>query len=94
MHKSSDSYIYLFIYLYLKRFYWFRGLIIFFDLIEHIHCPFQDEEFLILLEKGVVLPTRNVHGSDYCLLNVFPDQIIGRAIIAYVVCLNFPFFMC
>lgn len=45
----------------------------------------QDEEFVILLEKGVIPHTRHVRGSNYCLMNVFPDRIPGRAIIVSVV---------
>lgn len=48
----------------------------------------QDEEFVRLLEKGVVPRTHNVRGSNYCLMNVFPDRITGRAIIISVVCGN------
>lgn len=49
---------------------------------------FQDEEFVVLLERGVVPHTQNVRGSNYCLINVFPDRIPGRAIIISVVCLR------
>lgn len=48
----------------------------------------QHEEFVKLLEKGVVPRTHNVRGSNYCLMNVFPDRIPGRAIIISVVCGN------
>lgn len=47
----------------------------------------QDEEFVVLLERGVVPRTHNVRGSNYCLINVFPDRIPGRAIITSVVCI-------
>lgn len=54
----------------------------------HIPLNFwlQDEEFVVLLERGVVPHTHNVRGSNYCLMNVFPDRITGRAIIISVVC--------
>lgn len=54
----------------------------------HIPLNFwlQDEEFVVLLERGVVPRTHNVRGSNYCLMNVFPDRITGRAIIISVVC--------
>lgn len=45
----------------------------------------QDEEFVIVLEKGIAPHTRHVRGSNYCLLNVFEDRISGRAIIISVV---------
>lgn len=47
----------------------------------------QDEEFVVLLEEGVVPRTHNSRGSNYCFINVFPDRIPGRAIIISVVCL-------
>ncbi|GMN23995.1 hypothetical protein TIFTF001_040520 [Ficus carica] len=45
----------------------------------------RDEEFVILLEKGVVPHTHNVRGSNYCIMNIFPDRIPGRAIIVSVI---------
>lgn len=45
----------------------------------------QKEEFVVLLEKNQVPHTRHVRGSNYCLINVFPDRIPGRAIIISVV---------
>jgi N-acetyl-gamma-glutamylphosphate reductase len=45
----------------------------------------QDEEFVVVLEKGIAPQTRHVRGSNYCLLNVFEDRISGRAIIISVV---------
>lgn len=47
----------------------------------------QDEEFVILLKNNEVPHTRHVRGSNYCLVNVFPDRIPGRAIIVSVVSL-------
>ncbi|XP_034680494.1 probable N-acetyl-gamma-glutamyl-phosphate reductase, chloroplastic [Vitis riparia] len=55
------------------------------DLYKQLKIAYEDEEFVILLEKGVVPHTRNVRGSNYCLLNVFPDRIPGRAIIVSVI---------
>lgn len=46
----------------------------------------QDEEFVVVLQKGIAPHTRHVRGSNYCLLNVFEDRIPGRAIIISVVC--------
>eukprot|EP00246_Nothoceros_aenigmaticus_P013019 TRINITY_DN4284_c0_g1_i1.p1 TRINITY_DN4284_c0_g1~~TRINITY_DN4284_c0_g1_i1.p1 ORF type:complete len:112 (+),score=12.85 TRINITY_DN4284_c0_g1_i1:191-526(+) len=50
----------------------------------HLTSRFQDEEFVIVLSKGVIPHTRNVRGSNYCLLNIFEDRIPGRAIIISV----------
>lgn len=50
----------------------------------------QDEEFVVLLEDGVVPRTHNTRGSNYCFINVFPDRIPGRAIIISVVCICPP----
>lgn len=55
------------------------------DLYNHLWSSYKDEEFVILLEKGVVPHTRNVRGSNYCYMNVFPDRIPGRAIIISVI---------
>ena len=49
----------------------------------------QDEEFVVVLQKGIAPHTRHVRGSNYCLLNVFEDRIPGRAIIISVVCYIF-----
>lgn len=48
----------------------------------------QNEEFVILLNKNEIPHTRHVRGSNYCLMNVFPDRIPGRAIIISVVSLS------
>ncbi|KAH7575182.1 hypothetical protein JRO89_XS02G0058700 [Xanthoceras sorbifolium] len=55
------------------------------DLYEQLKISYKDEEFVKLLEKGVVPRTHNVRGSNYCLMNVFPDRIPGRAIIISVI---------
>ncbi|URE45835.1 WD domain, G-beta repeat [Musa troglodytarum] len=55
------------------------------DLYEHLNNTYQAEEFVRLLEKGVVPHTRHVRGSNYCLMNVFQDRIPGRAIIISVI---------
>ncbi|KAG2705494.1 hypothetical protein I3760_05G056400 [Carya illinoinensis] len=54
------------------------------DLYQQLKISYQDEEFVILLEKGVVPHTHHVRGSNYNLINVFPDRIPGRAIITSV----------
>ncbi|KAL6522611.1 hypothetical protein OROMI_031569 [Orobanche minor] len=55
------------------------------DLYEHLRSFYEEEEFVILLEKNEVPHTRHVRGSNYCLMNVFPDRIPGRAIIISVI---------
>ncbi|XP_035539997.1 probable N-acetyl-gamma-glutamyl-phosphate reductase, chloroplastic [Juglans regia] len=55
------------------------------DLYQQLKISYQDEEFVILLERGVVPHTHNVRGSNYNLINVFADRIPGRAIITSVI---------
>ncbi|KAA0046005.1 putative N-acetyl-gamma-glutamyl-phosphate reductase [Cucumis melo var. makuwa] len=55
------------------------------DLHQHLKVSYKEEEFVRVLEKGVVPRTHNVRGSNYCHINVFPDRIQGRAIIVSVI---------
>eukprot|EP00268_Persea_americana_P045527 TRINITY_DN46448_c0_g1_i2.p1 TRINITY_DN46448_c0_g1~~TRINITY_DN46448_c0_g1_i2.p1 ORF type:complete len:354 (-),score=55.48 TRINITY_DN46448_c0_g1_i2:285-1346(-) len=56
------------------------------DLHRQLKTSYQDEEFVVLLEKGAPPPhTRNVRGSNYCVMNVYQDRIPGRAIIVSVI---------
>ncbi|XP_023007493.1 probable N-acetyl-gamma-glutamyl-phosphate reductase, chloroplastic [Cucurbita maxima] len=55
------------------------------DLHQHLKVFYKEEEFVRVLEKGVVPRTHNVRGSNYCHINVFPDRIQGRAIIVSVI---------
>ncbi|KAL3700126.1 hypothetical protein R1sor_018148 [Riccia sorocarpa] len=55
------------------------------DLRTHLQSKFENEEFVVMLPKGVVPCTAHVRGSNYCLLNVFEDRIPGRAIIISVI---------
>ncbi|KAK4262855.1 hypothetical protein QN277_028358 [Acacia crassicarpa] len=55
------------------------------DLHQRLGQFYKDEEFVILLENGVIPRTHSVRGSNYCLINVFPDRIPGRAIIISVI---------
>ncbi|XP_057818160.2 probable N-acetyl-gamma-glutamyl-phosphate reductase, chloroplastic isoform X2 [Cryptomeria japonica] len=55
------------------------------DLYQHLSSIYEDEEFVILLQKGIAPHTRNVRGSNYCFINVFEDRIPGRAIIISVI---------
>lgn len=55
------------------------------DLYKQLASAYEGEEFVKVLEKGAVPHTRNVRGSNYCFMNVFPDRIPGRAIIISVI---------
>ncbi|KAF4366868.1 hypothetical protein F8388_013933 [Cannabis sativa] len=55
------------------------------DLYQQLKTTYEDDEFVVLLEKGIVPRTHDVRGSNYCLMNVFPDRIPGRAIIISVI---------
>ncbi|KAF9600611.1 hypothetical protein IFM89_011140 [Coptis chinensis] len=55
------------------------------DLYQELRSSYEDEEFVVLLDKGATPHTRNVRGSNYCFMNVFPDRIPGRAIIISVI---------
>ncbi|KAL5142232.1 putative N-acetyl-gamma-glutamyl-phosphate reductase, chloroplastic [Glycine soja] len=45
----------------------------------------MDEEFVVVLENGAIPRTHRVKGTNYCLINVFPNRIPGRAIIISVI---------
>ncbi|RZB91814.1 putative N-acetyl-gamma-glutamyl-phosphate reductase, chloroplastic, partial [Glycine soja] len=45
----------------------------------------EDEEFVVVLENGAIPRTHRVKGTNYCLINVFPNRIPGRAIIISVI---------
>ncbi|XP_031484530.1 probable N-acetyl-gamma-glutamyl-phosphate reductase, chloroplastic isoform X2 [Nymphaea colorata] len=55
------------------------------DLYQCLSSYYENEEFVVLLEKGAIPHTRNVRGSNYCFMNVFDDRITGRAIIVSVI---------
>ncbi|MED6138842.1 hypothetical protein PIB30_078269 [Stylosanthes scabra] len=55
------------------------------DLYQQLRRSYENEEFAILLGNGVVPRTHSVRGTNYCLINVFPDRIPGRAIIISVI---------
>ncbi|GAU22815.1 hypothetical protein TSUD_142550 [Trifolium subterraneum] len=55
------------------------------DLYHQLQQSYENEEFVVLLENGVIPRTHSVKGSNYCLINVFPDRIPGRAIIISVI---------
>ncbi|KAL9257072.1 putative N-acetyl-gamma-glutamyl-phosphate reductase, chloroplastic [Drosera capensis] len=55
------------------------------DLYQQLKIFYEDEDFVRVLDKGVVPYTQHVTGSNYCYINVFPDRIRGRAIIISVI---------
>ncbi|RYR34548.1 hypothetical protein Ahy_A10g049498 isoform B [Arachis hypogaea] len=55
------------------------------DLYQQLKRSYENEEFAVLLGNGVVPRTHSVRGTNYCLINVFPDRIPGRAIIISVI---------
>lgn len=55
------------------------------DLRVQLDERYRDEKFVIVLEEGQIPHTRHVKGSNYCVMNVFPDRIPGRAIIVSVI---------
>ncbi|XP_045807633.1 probable N-acetyl-gamma-glutamyl-phosphate reductase, chloroplastic [Trifolium pratense] len=55
------------------------------DLYHQLQQSYENEQFVVLLENGVIPRTHSVKGSNYCLINVFPDRIPGRAIIISVI---------
>lgn len=46
---------------------------------------YASEPFVRVLDKGVVPHTRHVRGSNFCLVNVFPDRLEDRAIVISVI---------
>ncbi|KAG9130453.1 hypothetical protein Leryth_004334, partial [Lithospermum erythrorhizon] len=57
------------------------------DLYQHLKSFYENETFVVLLNKNEIPHTRHVRGSNLCLFNVFPDRLPGRAIIISVVSL-------
>ncbi|PSS19181.1 N-acetyl-gamma-glutamyl-phosphate reductase [Actinidia chinensis var. chinensis] len=55
------------------------------DLHQHLGIFYENEEFVVLLKGKEVPHTRHVRGSKYCIMNVFPDRIPGRAKIISVI---------
>ncbi|PNH05958.1 putative N-acetyl-gamma-glutamyl-phosphate reductase, chloroplastic [Tetrabaena socialis] len=55
------------------------------DLRAHLAATYEGEHFVRVLPKGVMPHTRHVRGSNFCLMNVFPDRLTGRAVIISVI---------
>ncbi|KAF8072804.1 N-acetyl-gamma-glutamyl-phosphate reductase [Scenedesmus sp. PABB004] len=55
------------------------------DLRAKLAETYAGEPFVRVLEPGVVPHTRHVRGTNFCLVNVFPDRLPGRAIVISVI---------
>lgn len=55
------------------------------DLRDSLAARYADEPFVGVLPEGEVPATRNVRGSNFCHIAVFPDRIPGRAIVIAVI---------
>ena len=55
------------------------------DLRKKLIDTYAGEPFVRVLEPGVVPHTRHVRGTNFCLMNVFPDRLSGRAIVISVI---------
>ena len=42
---------------------------------------YQDEDFVHVVDEGVIPATRHVRGSNQCLMGVYEDRVPGRAIV-------------
>ena len=54
------------------------------DLRDCLRERYADEPFVRVVNEGVAPATRDVRGSNYCLIGVFADRLPGRAIIISV----------
>jgi len=54
------------------------------DLRDCLRERYADEPFVRVVTEGVAPATRDVRGSNYCLIGVFADRLPGRAIIISV----------
>lgn len=55
------------------------------DLHEQLCNAYEGEEFVQILGKGIAPHTQHVRGSNYCFMNVFPDNVPGRVKIISVI---------
>lgn len=55
------------------------------DLRSKLVDAYANEPFVRVLGAGVTPHTRHVRGSNFCLVNVFPDRLPGRAIVISVI---------
>lgn len=55
------------------------------DLRATLERRYAEEPFVRVVPKGVAPATRHVRGSNHCLIGVFADRVLGRAIIVSVI---------
>ena len=55
------------------------------DLRDCLAARYSDEPFVRVVGEGIAPATRDVRGSNHCLIGVFPDRLPGRAIIVSVI---------
>ena len=55
------------------------------DLRDILEKRYADEPFVAVVPEGVAPATRDVRGSNHCLIGVFADRVQGRAIIISVI---------
>ena len=56
-----------------------------FDLRAILEERYENEKFIHVLDEGKIPDTRHVRGTNFCLMNVFPDVRADRAIIISVI---------
>lgn len=52
---------------------------------EFLAKTYASEPFVRVLAKGAIPHTRHVRGTNFCLMNVFPDRLTGRAVVISVI---------
>ncbi|MFC7050428.1 N-acetyl-gamma-glutamyl-phosphate reductase [Emcibacter nanhaiensis] len=55
------------------------------DLRAVLEEQYADDPFVTVAPEGVVPATRQVRGSNHCVINVFEDRVPGRAILVVVI---------
>ncbi|WP_321391914.1 N-acetyl-gamma-glutamyl-phosphate reductase [Emcibacter sp.] len=55
------------------------------DLRDILEDQYRDEPFVTVAPQGVVPATRQVRGSNHCVVNVFEDRVPGRAILVVAI---------
>ncbi|WP_138379920.1 N-acetyl-gamma-glutamyl-phosphate reductase [Luteithermobacter gelatinilyticus] len=55
------------------------------DLRAVLEEQYRDEPFVTIAPEGVVPATRQVRGSNHCVINVFEDRVPGRAILVVAI---------
>ncbi|WP_417317703.1 N-acetyl-gamma-glutamyl-phosphate reductase [Emcibacter sp.] len=55
------------------------------DLRKVLEQQYMDDPFVTVAPEGVVPATRQVRGSNHCVINVFEDRVPGRAILVVAI---------